>query len=78
MPVTPVTPVAPPPTTCYLFNVTWDGNPIDDFSYTYNDCNGNVVGTQATSYGATVQVCAISFVSYGAGITVVNTGNTCP
>jgi len=78
VPVTPVTPVAPPPTTCYLFNVTWDGNPIDDFSYTYNDCNGNVVGTQATSYGATVQVCAISFVSYGAGITVVNTGNTCP
>lgn len=62
---------------CKEYTISNTGNPLDDDSYTYLDCNGATVSSNLVYGSGTITVCAQSFSHEGTALTVTNTQVAC-
>ena len=64
------------PCNCREFDISNNGNPLDDDSYTYNVCGGGTT-SGSVPHGDSITVCAVSFTHQGVALTVTNTQVEC-
>ena len=57
---------------CREYDITNEGNPLGDDSYTYTDCTGGTVSGSVV-FGDSITVCAQSFSHEGSELTITNT-----
>jgi hypothetical protein len=64
------------PCNCREYDISNNGNPLDDDSYTYNVCGGGTT-SGIVPHGDSVTVCAVSFTHQGVALTITNTQVEC-
>jgi hypothetical protein len=75
-PATTTTTTTAAPCNCREFDISNNGNPLDDDSYTYNVCGGGTT-SGSVPHGDSITVCAVSFTHQGVALTVTNTQVEC-
>ena len=60
------------PCNCYEFTIGNDGDPLEDDSFTYLECDGNTTSGTVV-FGDQITVCGQSFSHIGSSLTVTNT-----